>query len=188
MVQELIIPMGQIDGDDQQWQYLPPGVYDGLYFPLGVYVPLATRWEAAPKTISVRVGDTVRITASVKYRGPAKTYILYGAIGAGRFNTGTGSDTGDFDEGAASTRTFEVTESDTYKSYNPTVEVKVPANTGAPLWISLDGKKAAVYVKITDGIGLELDKTLSPYYRGALDIAPKAGEFGELKITDYVKV
>jgi len=43
MVQELIIPMGQIDGDDQQWQYLPPGVYDGLYFPLGVYVPLATR-------------------------------------------------------------------------------------------------------------------------------------------------
>jgi len=191
MVQELMIPMGEIDGGDPPELapgYYPPGYLNGVYYPYGFFVPLATRWENAPKTIDVAVGDRVRITASVKYRGPAKSFTLYGAIGAGRFNTGTGSDTGDFDEGKANTASFSVIESDSFRSYYPTVTVEVPANTGAPLWISLYGKKAGIYVKIINGISLELDKTLSPYYRGALNVAAKVGEFGELKITDYAKV
>jgi hypothetical protein len=191
MMHKLYIPLGEVDGnspgsnpeDETILLYYPPGWYDGVWFPQGLYLPMATRWETAPKTIDVNVGDTVRLTASFQYRGPAKSYTLYGAIGIRNPTWGLN----DFWEGSpAGQKSFSVPESTSWVSRTATVDVVVPSSANL---VSLYGRKAAIYVKAINGLGSpDVDKTMSPYYEDALNVAAREGEFGEMKISDYAKV
>lgn len=190
MIHKLMIPLGEIEGnnpgsnpgDETALFYYPPGWYDGAYYPQGLYLPMAYRWEPAFKTINVNVGDTVRMTASFKYRGPAKTYTLYGAIG---IKNPTPLLT-DFWEGRAGTKTFDVPDTTTWVSRTATVDVVVPSSANL---VNLYGRKAAIYIKVINGLGSpDVDKTMSPYYEDALNVQAREGEFGEMKISDYAKV
>jgi hypothetical protein len=193
MFRELTLPLGRINGDggdppELAPGYYPPGWLNGVFYPYGFFIPLETEWRDWPgAAVSVNVGDTVRITAVVNYMGPAKTFNLYGAIGTGSYNMGTGNDTGPFIEGSpAGTNYFSTTEHLTgWGTFRPTVDVVVPNSCDG---FGLSGKLAAVYVKITDGLPVTLGETLSPYYRGALQVATKEGEFTGLAISSIAKV
>ena len=167
------------------------------YYAAGLYYPLATAWESASTVnpaapISVLIGDTVQIAVSFKYQGPEKTIRLRGALGFGTTNTGTGSDSGQFQEGVdAYTLGFTVGPSElTAKSYTKTVDVVVPDRVWMPTgnWVGTAGRQLALYAKLVDGVSLELYKTLSVYLRGALAVAPVEPVFSEFSITNFVKV
>ena len=190
MIHKLYIPLEGVDGnnpgsnpeDETALLYYPPGWYDGAWYPQGLYLPMAYRWETAFKTINVDVGDTVRMTASFKYRGPAKSYTLYGAIGI----KNPAPLLSDFWEGRAGSKYFDVPDTTSWVSRTATVDVVVPSSANL---VSLYGRKAAIYIKVINGLGSpDVDKTMSPYYEDALNVQAREGEFGEMKISDYAKV
>ena len=164
------------------------------YYAAGLYYPLATAWESASTVnpaapISVLVGDTVRIEVSFKYQGPTKTIRLRGALGFGTTGTGTGSDSGQFQEGAdAHSSPFTVVSELTPKSYTKTVDVVVPDKVWMPTgyYAGTAGRQLALYAKLVNDVTLELNKTLSAYLRGALTVIgePVFSEFG---VVDYYK-
>jgi len=158
----------------------------------GYLYPMATQWVNASTInpsapIGVTIGDTVRITVSFKYQGPSNSFTLYGAVGVGTYNSGTGSDSGPFKEGSPpGRRSFTVGPDTTPTTYSDKyVDVVVPSSADLT---SLAGRQAAIYVKIIDGIGLELYKTLSVYLRGALAVAGVEVKFSDLAIIDWSRV
>ena len=52
-----------------------------MIYGLEVYRPGAGWLQGEPERIVLSPGDVLRISVSVPYRGPAKTYTLYGSIG-----------------------------------------------------------------------------------------------------------
>lgn len=165
------------------------------YYAAGLYYPLATTWESASTVnpaapIDVLIGDTVRIEVSFKYQGAEKTIRLRGALGFGTTNTGTGNDSGQFQEGVdAHSSPFTVVSELTPKSYTKTVDVVVPDKVWMPVgyYVGTAGRQLALYAKLVNGVSLELGKTLSPYLRGALSIAPVEPVFSEFTVVNYYK-
>jgi len=65
--------------------YYLVGWYDGVFYPMGFFVPavLPSDTVSAPwSKLEVNFGDTVRFNLSYKYRGPGgKSFTLYAAVG-----------------------------------------------------------------------------------------------------------
>lgn len=180
-----------------QLYYYNANLDQWYYYAAGFYYALETTWinaitvnPAAP--IAVAIGDIISITVTFKYQGPAKTIRLYGALGFGTTNTGLGTDTGQFQEGASTySPSFAVTLSAVPLPYSKAVDVVVPDKVWMPAgyYVGTAGRQVALYAKLVNSISLELYKTLSPYLRGALQVAPAIGEpvFSELTVTNYYK-
>ena len=135
---------------------------------------LSTRWVVAPKTITLIVGDKLRIYADFYYVGPAFSGKLYGAIGQkGTFDS--------FDEILNNSIALSLPKCDSSTRFTDKyVEIPITSAIAAGTY--------AIYIKITDGVDLELDKTLSSYYENAVKVVGVEPEFTEFKITDFVKV
>ena len=174
--------------DTGEYYYYDAAADQWYVYAAGYLYPLTTQWANASTVnpdapVAVEIGDTVRINVSFSYQGPRKTFTLYGAIGVGRWSSGSGSDYGDFIEGSPPGRkSLTVGPDDTPRTYTEYVDVVVPSSANGH---SLAGKLAAIYVKIIDGVGLELYKTLSVYLRGALAVAGVEARFSNLEIVDW---
>lgn len=135
---------------------------------------LSTRWVAAPKTIEMTVGDTLKIYADFYYVGPVFSGKLYGAIGQRAIG-------GIFNEVIHNSISLSLPKCDTSTRFQDKY-VQIPITT------ALASGDYAIYIKITDGVSLELDKTLSSYYENAVRIVGVEPTFTEFAIKDYVKV
>ena len=115
---------------------------------------LSTRWVTAPKTIPLTVGDKLHIQADFYYVGPIFSGKLHGAIGS----RGVG-----FDEVLHNDITLSLPKCDSSTHFTDKyVEIPITSAIAAGTY--------AIYIKIIDGVSLELDKTLSSYYEGAVEI------------------
>ena len=133
---------------------------------------LSTRWVTAPKTIELTVGDKLRIYADFYYVGSAFSGKLYGAIG----QKGVG---GSFDEILNSSVSLSLPKCDSSTRFTDKyVDISITSAIAAGTY--------AIYIKITDGISLVLDKTLSSYYENAVKIVGVEPTFTEFSI-DFEK-
>ena len=129
---------------------------------------LSTRWETAPKTIELTVGDKLRIYADFYYVGPVFSGKLYGAIGS----KGIGDS---FDEILNSSIALSLPKCDSSTRFTDKyVEIPITSAIAAGTY--------AIYIKITNGVSLELDKTLSSYYENAVKIVGVEPTFTEFSI------
>lgn len=134
----------------------------------------STRWVTAPKTIELTVGDTLKIYADFYYVGPIFSGKLYGAIG----QRGIGDS---FDEILHNSVSLPLPKCDTSTRFQDKyVEISITT--------ALAAGDYAIYIKITNGVSLELDKTISSYYEDAVSIVGVEPTFAEFEIKDYVKV
>lgn len=123
---------------------------------------------APPGKLTVMVGDTVRVTLTVRYRGRAVSGKCYVAFGQ--------KDTW-FNEDANKRKEIPVSfEPDSvWKTYTITVDVPIGGSTG----VNYD-----LYAKL---ISLPGPDIFTPTYLNVLDVLG-APEFDDFKITDYSKV
>lgn len=163
------------DPDTGQWFYYDEAGRRYIYL-AGLLYP-AVAWEPAPKVVNVRHGDSLKITVSFKYSGPAKTLRLYGSIG----NLGSLWPY-NFDEiltGISSS--FTLPESSSPATQNK--EVAIPVTTAVAA-----GKSYSIYAKLIDGVSFQEGVTGSVALRDALFVVSAEPTFSEFQITDYVKV
>lgn len=123
---------------------------------------------APPGKLTVMVGDTVRVTLTVRYRGSAVSGVCYIAFGL--------QDTW-FNEDANKTGQIPVSfgpDSD-WETYTITVDIYIGGNTG----LNYD-----LYAKL---ISLPGPDVFTPTYLNVLDVLG-APEFEDFRITDYSKV
>lgn len=133
---------------------------------------LSTRWVSAPKTITLTVGDKLRCYADFYYVGPAFSGKLYGAIGS----RGIGDS---FNEKLHNDIALSLPKCDSATRFTDKyVEIPITSAIAAGTY--------AVYIKIIDGVALELDKTLSSYYENAVEIVGVAPTFTGFDI-DWTK-
>lgn len=151
--------------------------WDGVqwwYYTAGAYYPLATRWEVAPYVISLTQGETLRITVSLYYQGPAFSGSLYGAIGSKQLTA--------FNEVIHATSSLVLPQ---YAS--PTLVsgkyVDIPITTALAA-----GKDYSIYIKVQNGITPTVDTTMSPYYENAIHITGIEIDFTSFQIANYAKV
>jgi len=165
-------------------EYLDRPIYwDGeqwYYYIAGAYYPLATRWEVAPYVVSLTQGETLRITVSFYYQGPAFSGFLYGAIGEkGVWNPVTG--TYAFNEAIHGTTSLVLSSFAT-----PTLvsnrNIDIPITTALAA-----GKDYSIYAKVQNGITPTVDTTMSPYYENAIHITGIEIDFTNFEITSYGK-
>jgi len=151
--------------DGTRWYY---------YTTAGAYAPLGTRWETAPKVVNVAVGDTLRISSSFYYNGPAFSGNIYGAIGSHLVG---------FDEKIHAT--VALTIADTGGSSQLVFkDVDIPITS-----VLHAGNYYSIYTKIDkSGITPDVDVTMSPYLEDAIFIVGVEALFSDFAITDYVKV
>lgn len=154
-----------------------PIYWDGdqwWYYSAGVYYPLATRWEVAPYVVSLTQGETLRITISFYYQGPAFSGFLYGAIGSKQLTA--------FNEVIHGTTSIVLSSFAT-----PTLvsnrSVDIPITTALAA-----GKDYSIYAKVQNGITPTVDATMSPYYENAIHITGIEIDFTNFQIVDYAKV
>ncbi len=196
MVHEIVVPMSAGNPENTQtvWVYYPPGEYEGLYYPQGYYLAQATRPEDARGIFSYAplpcmVGDIIRAYARFSYRGPKlENIILHGAAGTQDLGGYTFHEGHPYSERSIS----QIGPDDDWREYTDFyVDIVIPENTGYPFYIPLSGRDdVGLYVKIKgpDVPKPDVDKTMSPYYWWALDVAPREVDFRDMKITDYAKV
>lgn len=159
-------------------------------------IPLTTEWINASSVVPsapilVEVADIIRIHVAFMHVGPSGQFHLYGAVGFGTTNTGTGSDSGQFQEGSPAGHSYFALDNDeTPKEYSKLVDVVVPKRVWMPeaYYVGLDGRQAALYVKFPD-LSLVLGQTLSSYLRGALNVSAQSGSFvySDVAVLDYYK-
>lgn len=163
------------DPDTGQWHYYDEEGRRYVYV-AGLLYP-AVAWEPAPKVVNVRHGDSLRITVSFKYSGPAKTAKLYGAIGnLGNLWPYT------FDEILTGISAgFTLPEASSPISH--TRDVTIPVTTAIAA-----GKGYSIYVKLIDGVSFKEGETSSVALRDAVFVVSAEPAFSEFSITDYAKV
>lgn len=120
--------------------------------------------------IEVRNGDTVRITVSYSYRGPAKTLTLYGAIGHKMIW---------FDEKVNGSRQVSLPDSPNWITRTDYVDVvintaQIPAGTGYDM-----------YAKFMEGGS---DLVISPELYDVINVLAMNAEFQNFQITNWTKV
>jgi hypothetical protein len=132
----------------------------------------STQWLTAPKTIEMVIGDTLRIYADFYYIGPAFSGKLYGAIGyKGPFS--------DFNEIIPGERSLSLPRCDSITHFTDKY-------VDIPITSAISAGTYAIYIKITDGVGLVLHETLSPCYENAVSIVGVTPSFSEFDI-DFTK-
>lgn len=155
------------DAQADQWYVYAAGyLYPAAFYPPG-------NWEPAPKKVTVSRGDTLRIIVTFKYVGPAFSGNLYGAIGQNQAGT--------FDEILNRSLSLSIPE------YTTPTTPSIP-DTDIPITSAISAGTYAIYAKITDGIGLDVGKTISKYLENAVEVVGVEPEFSEFSITDYAKV
>jgi hypothetical protein len=132
-------------------------------YPVYLYLPQQTLLE-------VRNGDTVRITISYSYRGPAKTLTLYGAIGHKLVW---------FDEKVNGSRQISLPDSQSWISRTDYVDVlinttQIPAGTGYDM-----------YAKFMEGSS---DLVISPELYDVINVLAMNPEFQNFQISNWTKV
>lgn len=158
-----------------QWYYYDEQGRRYVYVAGYLYAMVA--WEAAPKVVNVRHGDTLRILVSFKYSGPAKTCKLRGCIG----DLGTLWPYA-FDEKLwAWSPSFTVPESTTPTTRTAQVDILITTSLAA-------GRSYSIYTKLEDGISFTEGVTGSVALREAVFVVSAEPTFTEFKITDYAKV
>lgn len=165
---------------DTYWYiYIDPatGLTHSYYYSIAAaaYVyAFSTRWVTAPKTIELTVGDKLKIYADFYYIGPIFSGKLYGAIGS----KGIGDI---FNEVIHNSISLSLPKCDSSTHFQDKY-VEIPITT------ALAAGTYAIYIKITNGVSLELDKTISSYYEDAVSIVGVEPTFTEFEIKDYMKV
>ena len=162
--------------------WMPPGWYDGLYYPQGIYLPAAISWRPSPSPkVELNPGDTLRINMALKYRGPAQPRRFRAALG-------NNSKSGWFDEWAGywSTRDIALPAKTTLTTLTG-LYIDIPIPTGTPWW-EHSGENGAVYVKIEDGLFFTEGENITAYYYDAVYIIAAEGEFANFAISSIAKV
>ena len=159
--------------DTGQWYY-----YDEegkrYFYVAGLFYPMM-EWEPAPKVVTVRHGDTLRIYVSFKYSGPSKTCKLYGSVGQKYpFDV--------FDEILKVTSSsFTIPESTTPATRTAQVDIAITTAIAA-------GKSYGIYAKLIDGISFKERVTGSVALENAIFVVSAEPTFSDFQITDYAKV
>jgi len=149
-----------------QYYYYDAQARQWYIYAAGVLTPLSIASEAAPKVVSIAPGDTLRISYSYKYSGPAITVTEYASIGV------YGEVSHIYDEKVSKSKTRSLPESATPTEYTGTIDIVLPV-TAQTDWGDIE-------VKVFDG-----GKELGLRYIGALKIVAAVPEFSEFTIVDY---
>jgi len=134
----------------------------------GYLYPLTIAKQDAPKTVSLAPGDTLRITFSYKYTGPAISVTEYASVGV------YGDITHIYDEKVHKSHLRSLPESPVPTTYNGSIDIVLPADAKTK-WVDIECK--------VFGSGEELGLR----YYAALNVVAVVPEFSEFTITDYVK-
>ena len=136
----------------------------GVYLPsqFGViFLPLAV--------VQVKAGDKLRVTCQYSHIGEAESVPLYAAIG----NEGWAG----FDEKLNASKTISVPEDLSWQYHEAYVDISITS--------ALSGGLYDLYAKI-DGL---IPRVISPTLLDVVEmVAVGDSEFGEITITEYVKV
>jgi hypothetical protein len=154
------------DPNTGQYYYYDAQAKQWYIYSAGVLIPLEIAEESAPKTVAIAPGDTLRISYSYKYSGPAITVTEYASIGVKGVY---------YDEKVSKSKTRSVPESATPTEYTGTIDIVLPTNAQTD-WDDIE-------VKVFNG-----GKELGLRYIGALNIVAAVPEFTEFSIVDYSKV
>jgi len=120
--------------------------------------------------IEVRNGNTVRVTVSYSYRGPAKVLTLYAAIGVQAVW---------FDEKVKGTRSISLPDTASWASRTDYVDVLIDTTKISP------GTGYDLYAKFMDG---STDLVISPIVLDAINVIGAVPEFQGFNVTNWVKV
>jgi len=178
MIRTLQLPADNSEGGMR----MPPGWYDGLYYPQGIYLPAAVSWQPSPSPkVELNPGDTLRINMALKYRGPAQTRRFRAALG-------NNSKSGSFDEwlGYASTRDIDLPAKATLTTLTG-LYIDIPVPTSSTWW-EHSGEEGAVYAKIENGLFFTEGENITPYYYDAVYVIAAEGEFSGFAISGISKV
>jgi hypothetical protein len=161
------------DSETGQWYYYDEDGQRYIYASGYLYAQML--WQPAPKVVNLKHGDTLRISVSFKYMGPAKTCKLYGSVGQkSLFDV--------FDEILSVTSaTFTIPQSDVQTTQTRTVDIPITTAIAA-------GKYYGIYTKIIDGVSFQEGVTGSVALQDAVFVVAAEPTFSDFMITDYVKV
>lgn len=158
-----------------EWYYYDNEGRRYIYIAGQVYP--AMLWEAAPKVVNLKTGDTLRISVSFKYSGPQKSLALRGVVG----NLGS-LWPNNFDEVLwVRSPSFTIGPDAAPKVYTRQVDVPITTALAA-------GKSYSIYTKLEDGVGFTEDQTGSKALRDAIFIVSVEPTFSEFSITNYEQV
>lgn len=145
-------------------------VYGGNLYPLEI------PWAPSPSAkMNLVAGDTLKMSCSFKYIGPATTVDVYGAIGQNKFS-------GTFNEYWHDVDQWSIPANLTSAPVTRTAYVTVPVGSGR------GGEDLAAYFKILNGITLIHGVNCTSYYYNVAHIIEPAGEITNLEITGFEKV
>jgi len=136
-----------------------PAQYPGY----AIFYPMASVTE-------VKNADTVRITVSYSYRGPAKTLTLYGAIGVQAVY---------FDEKVKNSKQISLPVSTSWITRSDYVDVLVDTTKISP------GSGYDLYAKMMEG---STDLVISPVVYDGVTVLAEVAEFQNFQISSWAKV
>jgi len=177
MLKALELTLNQEEGT----QWFPPGLYGGLYYPQGFYLPQAVSWRPSPSAkVELNPGDTLRINLTFQYSGPAQVRNFYASLG-------NNSKSGSFSEwsGYNATRAIDLPARSTLGLVTGKyIDIPIPTSTA---WWEHSGEDGAVYVKLLNGLFYTEGQNITPYYYDAVHIISSSGEFANFAISSVQK-